>query len=229
MLRAKKKITKRELKQDALVTTLGKAESLYEENKRLIGIVAAAIAVAVVGVMLLSRSRASAEEAAGAALGRVREFVDNGQHQVAVEGVKERGIMGLREIVDEYGSTSSGRIARFYLANAYFATGKVDDALREFEDVDPIDDLVASSRLAGIAACREAKRDHAGAAESFERAGTAYPKDPSAAENLWHAARNHAQAGNRERALDLLRKVKKNSPESPLARDADRLIEQYSR
>lgn len=228
MLRAKKKITKRELKQDALVTTLGRAEAIYEENKRTIGIVAAAVAVVVVGLMLYNRSRAAAEESAAAALAGVREFFDNGQYQIAIEGVKERNIMGLQAIADEYGGSPSGKLARFYLANSYYALGRHDDALRAFEESSPGDDLLAASRLAGIGACMEVKGDHAAAAKAFEEAGNSHPKGPNAAEYLADAARNHAQAGNKERAVELIKKIKKNYPESPVARDADRYLAQYS-
>jgi len=43
----KKKISKRELKEDALITTYVKVTSLYEENKRTISIAVAVLALAV--------------------------------------------------------------------------------------------------------------------------------------------------------------------------------------
>jgi TolA-binding protein len=66
------------------------------------------------------------------------------------------------------------------------------------------------------------------AASSFEKAATQYPKDVSAAENLNNAARDYGQAGDREKAIELYKRIKKNYPTTAFARDADRYIAQLS-
>ncbi len=66
------------------------------------------------------------------------------------------------------------------------------------------------------------------AASSFEKAATQYPKDISAAENLNSAARDYGQAGEKDKAIDLYKRIKKNYPTTAFARDADRFIAQLS-
>jgi len=228
MLKAQKKITKRELKQDALLTTVVKATSFYEQHKKNIGIAVGVLAAIVVGSFIYAKNKADNNEKATAALGKVYTYFDNAQYKIAVDGLPERNIMGLKAIVENYGNTDSGNLAKFYLAGAYFELGNYDEALKYFEDFSPNDQLTAVSRLAGIAGCYEAKGEFEKAAEYFEKAALNYPNDVDAAENLNAAASNYALAGKKERALELYRKLKKDYPTTAFGREADRHIARLS-
>ncbi len=228
MLRPKKKISKKELKEDTLVSTYVTVTTFYEDYKREISIGITVLVVAVAAVYFILKNQGENQVKATTELGQVFTFYDNGQYQLAIDGIPERGVRGLSAIVQDYGSTRSGELARFYLANAYYALGKYDDALKNFEDFGPPDDLLALSRLAGIAQCYEAKGMHREAADYFERAATKNTKDIEAADNLSNAARNYAEAGEKEKALDLFKKLKKNYPTTAPAREADRYIAQLS-
>lgn len=62
----------------------------------------------------------------------------------------------------------------------------------------------------------------------FERAATKYSKDVNAAENLNNAARNYGQAGEKEKAVELYKRIKKTYPTTTFAREADRFITQLT-
>ncbi len=228
MLKAQKKITKRELKQDALLITVAKATSWYEQHKKNIGIAVGVLAAIIIGSFIYAKNKADNNEKATAALGKVYTYFDNGQYTVAIDGVPERNIMGLKAIVENYGGTDSGNLAKFYLAGAYYELGKYDEALTFFQDFTATDPLMAVARLAGIAGCYEARGEYEKAAENFEKAALSYPKDVNAAENLNAAARNYALAGKKERALELYQKLKKDYPTTAFGREADRYIAQLS-
>jgi len=224
MLTPKKKISKKELKEDALVTTYVKATTFYEEHKRAISIAVTAMTLLVIAVIIYGKNRADSNVSASTELGNVYQLYDNGQYQMAVDGVPEQNIKGLKSIVDEYGNSEAGDIARFYLANAYYHLGKYDEALDLFEGFDTSEETLEISRLSGIACSYEAKGMHREAAEYFEKAANKNPKDATAAENLHHAAVNYGKAGDKETALDLLAKLKKTYPATSYGRDADRAI-----
>lgn len=228
MLKAQKKISKKQLKEDVLLTSVAKVTSFYEENKKNIGIVVGVVALLIVGSLVYTKNQADNNEKATAELGKVFSFYDNNQYQIAIDGITERGVVGLKSIVVNYGSTDAGNLARFYLANAYYQLGKYDEALKHFEDFSASDQLLTVSRLTGIAACCEAKGENEKAAENYEKAAVKYPKDVDAAENLDHAADNFALAGKKDRALDLFKKLKKEYPTTQFARDADRHIAKLS-
>jgi tetratricopeptide (TPR) repeat protein len=224
MLTPKKKITKKELKEDALVTSYVKATTYYEEHKRAISIGVTAFAVVVIALIIYGKNRAENNVSASTDLGSIYQFYDNGQYQIAIDGVPERNIKGLKSIVDDYGSSDAGDIARFYLANAYYQLGKYDEALDQFKRFSPSDETLEISRRSGIACVYEAKGMPREAAENFEKAADVNSKDVNAAENLSNAARNYAGAGEKEKALDLLKKLKKTYPATVFGRDADRGI-----
>ena len=228
MLRPKKKFSRKELKEDALVTWYVRLRTLYDTNRRAISIAITVVVLAVAGVLVYLKNRSDHNEAAITALGTVFEMYDAGQYQTAVDGVPERNIKGLKAIVDDYGNSPTGDLARFYLANALYQLGRYDEALKAYDDFSPSGELLSVARLSGLGACQEAKGEFPKAAAQFEKAATQYPSDVNAAEYLNDAARDYGQAGEKEKAIDLYRRIKKNYPTSAFARDADRFIAQLS-
>jgi tetratricopeptide (TPR) repeat protein len=228
MLRPKKKITKRQLKEDALVTSYAKVRSFYDEHRRTISISITAAAVVIIALVVYVKNRQENSDAALARLGAIQTYFDSGQYQLALAGVPERNIPGLAAIVDEFGGSPGGEIARFYLANVYYKLGEYDQALSQFEEFSAPNAILEASRLSGIAACHEALGRYAEAAEQYERATAADKEGVLAAENLNNAARNYALAGDRERAIQIYRRLKKDFPTSSFGRDADRSIAELS-
>ena len=229
MLRAKKKISQRVIKEDALVTTYFKAKVWYDENKKRVSTVAGIVAVLAVALWFYSNNMRANDDRATSELAKVYSFYDNGQYQIAINGVPEKNVTGLQSIVDNYGSTKAGNIAKFYLANAYYNSQNYDKALQYFNDFGGSSNaLIENSAIAGIGACYEAKGDFKKAAENYEKAALKNNDDPNAADNLVNAARNFGKSGDKDRAVELLKKVKKDYPTSTAAREVDRYIAEVS-
>ncbi|HTR82036.1 MAG TPA: tetratricopeptide repeat protein [Bacteroidota bacterium] len=228
MLRAKKKISKRVIKEDTLVTTYFKAQTWYDENKKRISAVGGVLIVAALALWFYSNNMREGNERATTDLAKVYSFYDNGQYLIAINGIPERNIAGLQSIVDNYGSTATGNLAKFYLADSYYNTQDYDKALKYFNDFSGNSSLLQNSATAGIAACYEAKGEYKKAAENYEKAGLENSDDPNAADNLVNAARDYAKSGDKDRAIDLLKRVKKDYPTSTAARDVDRYIAEVS-
>jgi tetratricopeptide (TPR) repeat protein len=228
MLRPKKKISRRELKQDKLVTSYAKVTSFYDQHKRNISIgITAVVAIIIIAVVII-KNRSDNNERAMAQLAQVQQFYDSGQYQVAIDGAPERNIPGLKSIVENYGGTTSGGVAQFYLADCYFQLAQYEEALKNFEDFSPSDDMLAASRHAGIAACQEVLGKYQDAAENFEKAAGKQQTEPAAAEDYANAARNYSLAGDKEKALDLYKRLKKSYPTTAPGREAERFITQLS-
>jgi TolA-binding protein len=228
MLQPKKKISRREMKEDALITTYVKATTFYEQNKKNIGFGLLIAAALVIGSIVYFNKRTVENEKATTDLGKLLQYYDNGQFQIAIEGIPERTVTGLKSIVENYGGTQAGNLARFYLANSYYHVGKIDDAMKQFEDFSPATQLLTVARFSGLGACFETKGQYKDAAEYFEKAATKYAQDINAAENLNSAGRNFGLAGQKQKALDIYKLLKKSYPTTTFAREADRYIAQFS-
>lgn len=228
MLQPKRKITKKEMKEDALITTYVRATTFYEENKKNINIGVTTLIVIVAALFIYTKTRNADNEKATTELAKVYSYYDNAQYQIAIDGVRERNIPGLTSIVDNYGSTHAGNMAKLYLADCYFNLRKFNDALKEYEDFSPDGELLTVTRYAGMGSCYEAMGKYKDAATNFEKAASQYSSDVSAAENFNAAARNYAAAGEKEQALELYRKIKRSYPTTSFAREADRYIAKLS-
>ncbi len=108
MLKPKKKISKKELKQDTLITTYMKVTRFYDQYKKQISIGVTAVIVVVAATMIFLSNRAKNNDLATAKLAAINQFSDNGQYQMAIDGVPDRNLVGLKQIVEDYGSTPAG-------------------------------------------------------------------------------------------------------------------------
>ncbi len=228
MLKAQKKISMKEIKEDRIVTMYFQTQTWIEQNKRLAAyIVGIPIAIAVI-IFFWVQKRSEWNLEANTKLAKIMSYYDQGKYQEAVSGVPQQGIQGLEAIVQEHGSVPSGQLAKFYLANCYFALGNYERALSTYDDVSIGEKMIKSAALAGEAACYEAKGNYSEAASYYEKAASKGIPDLQAPENLQRAAVNYAAAGEKQKAVDILQKIKKEFPSSTAARDVDKYIAEFS-
>ncbi|MDE3058232.1 MAG: tetratricopeptide repeat protein [Bacteroidota bacterium] len=224
MLRAKKKISKREIKEDKLVTSYFEARQWYDVNRKRVNMIAGIVVAAILlGWFYLNNVSANNEKAA-VELAGIFSYYDNGNYQVAVNGMPEKNLTGFQSIADNYGGTKAGNMAKFYLADSYYNMQQYDKALEYFKECSGPTDFLEASRLAGVAACYDVKGDAKDAAEYYEKAAAKSPKGPNAADYYFNAAQNYAKSNNKDEALSLFKKIKEEYPSSDVARDIDRYI-----
>lgn len=224
MLKPKRKIGKKELKQDALITTYAKVTGAYDEYKKPIGIALAVVVVAVLAIVAYLNNQSTNEEKAAVQLAAIAPYFDSGDFNVAIEGIPDRNIPGLRTIVDNYGGTTSGDYARLYLGRALLQLDAYDEALEHFSDFSGSGDLLEGARAAGMAACYEGKGEFLKAAEAYEKAAAMDGPENLVAQHLNNAGYNYARAGEKDKALAMYEKLKKVSPTSMYGRAADRFL-----
>ncbi len=233
MLTPKKKLAKKEIKQDTLLTTYVKTTGFYYDNKKYVNYALTAMVIVIAATVIFINNRRSNNEMAGAQLSRVITVMDGapadqGTVRVAIDGRPEQGLMGLKSIVDNYGGTDAGDLARYYLGGAYYRLGDYANALDQYDSYSAGDKLLDAGARAGEAACHEAMKQYSEAADLYEDAARIYPDGVSAPEHLNSAARCYGAAGEREEAVKLMKKLKEEYPKSTYAREADRLITRYS-
>ncbi len=216
MLRPRKKIIKKEIKEDALVTYYFKAQKLFSAYSKQIQIGLISVLVLTVLGVLMVRSKKKAEIEASGKLGPVEQYYYMGDYQ--------RAIPELNTIKDKYSGTPSAGVATFFLANAYVSTGNMEQAekyYRLYIDNYGQNRAFSASSLAGLAACYESKKQYGQAAKMYEQAGTKYPELYSAPFNLKEAGRCYAQANDKAKAKSVYRFLLKNYQDTAPAQDAE--------
>jgi tetratricopeptide (TPR) repeat protein len=167
-------------------------------------------------------NRKARNEEAEIKLSAVITLYEQGKYKETIEGDPAQNVMGLREIVDNYGSTESGETARLYLGNSLFNLQDYDNALKSFEDYSGNSDIIKASCLSGIGAVYEAKGDLRKAAEYFEKSTQINKTLVINQENLFYAIRSYTQAGDKENARRVYSLLKNDYPKSRYINDSKR-------
>ena len=221
LIKPQKKLKKQELKEDKLVLTYYKAREFVEKNKKILSYILTGVIIIVAGIIIYRNNVKAENERAEALLSKIIGYYDNGDYKTAIDGIPQRNIQGLKYIVDNYGGSDAGEIATYYLASAYFMLGDYDNALKYFKKYDGNDKLLFSASLAGIASIYEIKGEYKKAGEYFEKAAQRFRENILVPEYLYNAARNYKLAGEREKALRLYERIKKDYPNFAKIRDVE--------
>ncbi|QQS37042.1 MAG: hypothetical protein IPM56_03560 [Ignavibacteriales bacterium] len=224
MLTKKKKLSKKEIKEDKLVTTYYKAQDFFEENKSRIGLYAVVIAALALVIYFYMNSRKDANEKAGLELSRVMSVYDAGSYLEAIEGRQGTNIIGLKKIVEEYGSTENGENAKIYMANAYFYLGKNEEAYNYYNDYGGNNELYKATALAGEAGYFASKKEYEKAADLYRKASRISELNALNPEYMLKASINYINAGKKEVAKELLETLKRDFTTSTSAREADKYL-----
>src|SRR5438067_8820507 len=114
MLKARKKLSQKELKKDKLVRTYFESKDWCSvpENKKKVSIGVGILLVLIAAVFFYTSNRKAKNEEAEIKLSTVINIYDAGKYQDAINGDQTAGITGLKDIVNNYGSTQSGETAK---------------------------------------------------------------------------------------------------------------------
>lgn len=224
MLTKKKKISKKVIKEDKLVTTYYKTLEFIDEYKRQIYIYGGIILVVAVAAYWYINQRAKNNEAANNELAQVLDYYSRGSYQEAIDGVPASNIVGLKKIVEDYGNTENGEAAKIFLADSYAALGKMDDAYKYYNDYDGSNKMFKATAYAGKASYYEYKKEYLKAADAFNEAAHVSKDNSENASYLLNASVDYIKAGENEKAKGLLDKIKEDYNTSMAAREVDRYM-----
>lgn len=198
MLKPRKRLTKRQIKEDKFITYYFKAQNFISQNSRYFMWGLIGIPVVIFASFILSNIQKEKEQNANIELSkaRIEYFAKN----------YETAISTLNNLVESYGGTKAGKKGLYYLANAYFMSKNFDEAeeyFRKFlgESSDP--DLTVSA-LAGVAASQEEREDFSTAAETYKEAADKYEDGFMAPQNLYNSARCFSLSGKTQEAAGIL-------------------------
>ncbi len=226
MLKPRKRVTKKELKQDRLVTAYFKVSDLVRNNRKIVSGALTGLVIAVIVVIAYMNNVRSNNNKAATELSQVIGVFRGGAYQVAIKGDPTHNMPGLRSIVENYGGSNAGESAKIYLADCYYYLGDYDNAMKYFESYDGSDKFLQASAYAGMAEVYEIRKEYPKAAEYYERAAATDSKNFLTPEYLVGAARNYIKSGKKEEAISLLKRVQKQFADSPYAADVGFLLAQ---
>jgi len=186
-----KRITKKQMKEDRLVSSVFKTSEYIQKNPKPFIIGGTAVAVIFIAILLYMWNIDKKNTEAAGYLARAQISYD--------KGLFDDAVIDLRTIIDNYSSTFSAAAAYFNLANIYFDNGNYEEALPNFVGLienHPEDKMKVASSAAGAAACYEQLGDRQEAGRYYKMAADLYPDKMWAPVYLLEAGRNYTAAGD---------------------------------
>ena len=224
MLQKKKKLSRKEIKQDKFIDLLNNAELYFEKYKNKIFTYAAVLVVAAAAVYFYINQKSENNEKAGLELSRIMSLYDQGAYLEAIEGKQGSNIMGIKKIVEEYDGTENGETAKIYLANCYSYLGNYDEAIKYYEDYSGSIDYFKATSLAGEAGYYASQQNYEKAADLYLEASKMSEVNSQNPDYLLNAGIFYLKAGNKEEAKILFDKIKEDYVTSLANREVDKYL-----
>jgi tetratricopeptide (TPR) repeat protein len=188
--------------------------TFVQKNGKLIIILSIAVIV-VVGLVILFKNNSEKNAASAAkALARTEEYYLKGEYENALHGndtlptVRGEKIIGLVDIINEYGSTAAGERATLYAGESFFALGKYPEAKKYYEKaIKSSIDVIKIGGLAGSAACNERDGKIKEAAEEYQKAAELILEDAMKMRYLYFAALCYEKSEDNEKAKEIYRNI----------------------
>jgi len=208
MITKKKKLSKKEIKEDKLVSFVYKTQSFYEDYKNKIFTYGAVIVAAVAIAYFYVNQQRTDNDNAGVELSRTMMLYDQGAYLQAIEGQQGTNIIGLKKIVEEYGGTENGESAKIFLANSYSFLGNYEEALNYYKDYSGSIDYFKAAAIAGRAGYYASKNDYIEAADLYKEAAGVTEVNAQNSEYLLNAGINLLKAGNKQEAKTVFETIR---------------------
>lgn len=198
---------------------LSKTEQFVEKNKNIIMYALAGIIVVVAAVWGWNKLSASNNEKAQDEIWASQLLFEQGQYEQALEGFEA--------LIDEYGSTKAGNLAKAYAGLCNKELGNYDKAIDLLKEFSGNDNVIAPAVLAAQGDCyvNQENADNKKAAELFEKAAKAADNAQFSPLYLKKAGLAYEAAGDNAAALKAYQAIKDNWAETMSAQTIDKYIE----
>lgn len=194
-----------------------KVQHFIYKNKKMISIVSVSvlllIAIAIVGINWWSTTSDEKLQKASVALDRIIPYYEAPDYRKALFGDSSRTIrgeqvIGLIEIVEEYGGTNQGKVAALYAGNSYLTLGKAEEAIEYFEiATDSPSKAVLVGAYAGMGASNEILGNYEEAISNYGEAVKYAISDIAIARYNYYAGLNYERLGKKTEAENLYNEI----------------------
>ncbi|MEO6694143.1 MAG: tetratricopeptide repeat protein [Ignavibacteria bacterium] len=208
--------------EENLMTVYYKAVGFFEKHKKHVYTALTILLVIAAGIILMVNKKKANNEIASIEVSKIQQIYNAGNFQQAINGDSLGSSKGLKYIVDEYGSTQNGEMAKLMLANSYYNIRDFDNADKYFKDYSGSNNILKVASTAGIASVLEAKNNYIDAAKQFEKASGMDSDNPFVDQYLFYAAKNYFRAADYDKAKKLFDKIKEDFPKSRFNQESER-------
>jgi tetratricopeptide (TPR) repeat protein len=200
-----------------------KTENYIDQNRKSLLLILGGV-VALVGIYFawkLFYQNPRSEEAAST-MYKAEALFAKDSFRLAINGGGDT--VGFESITDDYGMTSSGNLAKYYLGVSYLQTGQYDLAIETLEDFDTDDKFLSSMTIGLIGDAYMEKGETDEAIDHYLKAARKNANKMTSPVFLKKAAFAYEDKGEKDEALKLYEQIKADYPDSQEAAQIDKYI-----
>lgn len=198
---------------------ISKAELFIEEHSKQIMSICAAVIIIVAAVWGWNTYRNHQNAQAQDQIYSAQFLFEQGQYEQALEGFEA--------VISEYGSSTTGNLAKAYAGICNKELGNYAEAIDQLKEYSGSDAVLAPAILAALGDCyvNQENADNAQAATCFEKAAKAANNAQYTPLFLKKAGLAYEAAGNNAAAAKAYQTIKDNWAETAIAQSIDKYIE----
>ena len=206
---------------EAVVEAVSKTEKFFNENGKLLSIIAAAIIVVAAGIFCWYKfAYQPAQAEAQGQMALAEENFRAGNFELALNG--DGNVLGFAQIIDEYGA-KAGKAANFYAGVCELQLGNWESAIDYLSAYKGKDAILAARAKACIGDAYVGLENYSKALGYFEEAANTID-NVYAAGYLLKAGVTAEKLGEDAKALGFYKKIKDQYPQSREGYDIDKYI-----
>lgn len=163
------------------------------------------------------------EEKAQAAIFKAEEYyrLDSLNKALNGDGVNK----GFLYVINNYGGTKTGELARYYAGVIYLRQNDYDNAIKHLKEFDTDSKLIQAIAWGRLADAYSEKGDKSKAVDLYKKAGRHFPEEEvNSSEFLFRAAQLLELDNKKEEAIDIYKELKERFPKTDKGGQADRYI-----
>lgn len=217
------KNTKGDDRMVAVEEALGKSEQFIEKNQNLLMYIIIGIIVVVLGYFgyqkfVVAPKEASAQEQ----IYMAQKYFDSDSLNRALYG--DGNALGFIDIADDYGSTTTGNLAKYYAGICFLKLGNFDEAISYLKDYDPVDQIIGPMAIGALGDAYMEKDDMKEAAHYYMKAANENVNDFTTPMFLYKAGMTYELLGQYDDALKAYDRIYREFYRSAEARTIERNI-----
>lgn len=224
MLQKKKKLSKKEIKEDKLINFYQSSVNFFEKYQSKIFIYVGVLVIVAAAVYFYENQKNINDDKAALELSRIMPLFDQGAYLEAIEGKQGTNIMGLKNLVEEYSGTENGETAKIYLADCYSFLGNYEEAFKCYKDYDGGIDYFEAASLAGQAGYYAMNGDFDKAANLYLNASKQSKVNSQNPDYMLNAGICFLKIGENDEAKILFNKIKEDYSTSLANREVDKYL-----
>ena len=189
---------------------LSKTELWIENNQKTLWIILIALLVIAFGIFGITKYKANRDKKASAQIFKAEQYFENGQYDNALNG--DGNNLGFLDIISQYGSTKTGKLAAYYAGISYMKQGNYNEAIDYLKKYTTNDDVLAPLALGAIGDCYMELGDNQNAASYYGKAARKNSNEFTSPVFFVKEGMTYEIMGNYSKALDAYKTLKKEYP-----------------